>query len=191
MWPRHRLWRRSTWRAGVLVFHGIVCFLLASQSLAQEPPYPVLTLDQDRFFLNSSFGRAAVERQLAATAALEQENERIEAELIAEELALTELRKTLPAEEFSARAEAFDQKVVRIRTEQDAKALVIVEEREKDRSAFLQLAVPVLGELMEEKKAIVIIDKDTAILSLSAIDVTDEAIARVDAAMADRAVPEP
>ena len=52
----------------------LVC---ASAAQAQELPSSLLTLDQDQFFLESDFGRAAVERERAETAALEQENQRI------------------------------------------------------------------------------------------------------------------
>lgn len=167
-------WARAV--AGVL--------FLATAVQAQEAPSPLLTLDQDRFFLESDFGRAAIERERVATAALEAENERIEAELVAEEQALTEQRKTLTAEEFSARAEAFDQKVERIRAEQDTKARQLTEGREKDRQEFLKVAVPVLGELLGERKATAILDKGLVILSLSAVDITDEAIAKLNAALA-------
>jgi Skp family chaperone for outer membrane proteins len=167
--------------------HGLglvaLTLALASRSPAQDATGSLLVLDQDRFFLQSDFGRAAADREREATAALDQENKRIEAELVAEEQALTDLRKTLPATEFSAKAEAFDQKVERIRAEQDAKAAAITEGRDKDRKAFLQAAVPVLGNLLRQKKAVAILDKNLTIVSLSAIDVTDEAIGLVDAAL--------
>jgi Skp family chaperone for outer membrane proteins len=153
---------------------------------AQDAPAPLLTLDQDRLFLESDFGKATVEKERLATAALEQENRKIEAELVAEEQALTEARATITPEEFTAKAEAFDAKVERIRTEQDAKARQLTDGREKDRKAFLEIAVPVLGELLGDKKAAAILDKNLVILSLSAVDITDEAIARVNAALAEK-----
>lgn len=159
--------------------------------MAQEAVAPLLTLDQDRLFLESDFGKSTVERERAATAELEQENRRIEAELVAEEQALTDARATLTPEDFAAKAEAFDAKVERIRDEQDAKARRLTDGREKDRKAFLEIAVPVLGELLGDKKATAILDKNLVILSLSAVDITDEAIARVNAALADQPVPEP
>ncbi len=152
---------------------------------------PLLTLDQDRFFLQSDFGKAAVERERVATATLEQENKQIEAGLVAEEQALTVERKTLPPDEFAAKAEAFDQKVERIRAEQDTKARKLTETRDEDRKAFLKAAVPVLGELLGQKKATAILDKNLVILSLSAVDVTDEAISMVNAALAKEPVVTP
>ena len=169
----------------------LAALVLATQVQAQETPVPLLTLDQDRFFLQSDFGKAVVERERTATAALEQENKRIEAELIAEEQALTEERKTLPAKDFSAKAEAFDQKVERIRAEQDAKARQLTDKRDDDRKAFLKAAVPVLGELLGQKKATAILDKNLVILSLSAVDVTDEAIEMVNTALAEKPVVAP
>ena len=74
--------------------------------------------------------------------------------------------------------------VERIRNEQDAKSLDLARARDEDRQAFFRAAVPVLGQLLSDKSAVAIIDKQALILSLSAIDITDEAIARVDAALA-------
>ena len=176
-------WRRPG-RGGPWLRGLVGAVLLASAVQAQDGKAPLLTLDQDRFFLESDFGRAAVERERAETAALEQENKRIEAELVAEEQALTELRKTLSAEDFSARAAAFDQKVERIRTEQDSKARLLVDKRDGERKEFLQLAGPVLGELLGEHGATAILDKGLVIVSLSAIDITDEAIAKLNQTLA-------
>jgi Skp family chaperone for outer membrane proteins len=175
-WPRPGRW--------LLMVAAIAFFAARAEAQGQEASAPLLTLDQDRFFLESDFGRAAVERERAETAALEQENKRIEAELVVEEQALTELRKTLSAEEFSARAVAFDEKVELIRTEQDTKARLLVEKRERERQDFLKLAGPVLGELLGERQATAILDKGLVIVSLSAIDITDEAIAKLNSALA-------
>jgi Skp family chaperone for outer membrane proteins len=154
---------------------------------AQEPERPasvILTLDQERLFVESAFGKASLEREQAATRALEAENASIEAELVAEEQELTRRRATLSAEEFSALAAAFDDKVERIRSEQDAKSRDLVRAREADRQAFLRAAVPALAELMGELGAVAILEKGQVFLALSAIDVTDEAIQKVDAVLA-------
>lgn len=182
--------RRKVLRAGVWLRTVAAALLLATGVQAQGAgPASILTLDQERFFVESDFGRSALERERAATVALEQENKRIEAQLVAEEQALTELRKTLPPAEFAAKADAFDAKVVRIRSEQDAKAQVLSDNRDKDRTEFLKVAVPVLGALLGEKQAVAIIDKNQVIVALSAIDITDEAIAKVNAALAKPAEP--
>ncbi|MDM7930800.1 OmpH family outer membrane protein [Tabrizicola sp.] len=187
--------RAGVCRAQVLRWLGpfALGLTLASAAPAQEPgPAPdplgtpaVLTLDQDRLFAESAFGRASLDRERLATRALEEENARIEAELIAEEQDLTTRRALLPAEEFAALAAAFDEKVERIRDEQDAKARNLSRGRDDDRQAFLRAVVPVLGDLLSEKKAVAILDKSMVILSLIAIDITDEAITRVDSVLSE------
>ncbi|WP_333817774.1 OmpH family outer membrane protein [Tabrizicola sp.] len=184
-------WWRNLARPGPRLRLAAVALMLAGPVQAQDGVAPLLTLDQDRFFLQSDFGKATIERERAASVVLEQENKRIEAELVAEEQALTEERKTLPPKEFAAKAEAFDQKVERIRAEQDAKVRELTDTRDEDRKAFLKAAVPVLGDLLGQKKATAILDKNLVILSLSAIDVTDEAIEMVNAALAEKPVPAP
>ena len=65
--------RRRSGRAGPLLA-AVAALVLAGQVQAQEVSAPLLTLDQERFFLESDFGRAAAERERAATDELEQEN---------------------------------------------------------------------------------------------------------------------
>jgi Skp family chaperone for outer membrane proteins len=144
---------------------------------------PILTIDRERLFVESDFGKAVLARETARAQELEAENARIESDLIAEEQDLTDRRATLSAEEFSALALAFDEKVVRIRAEQDEKARNLTQLRETDRKAFFRTAGPVLGDLLVERKAVAIFDTSATILALTAIDVTDAAIAKVDAAL--------
>jgi Skp family chaperone for outer membrane proteins len=163
----------------------------AVQVSAQEPvASPILTIDQERLFVESAFGKAVTARETAAAKALEAENARIEAALIAEEQDLTERRASLSAKEFAALADAFDVKVVRIRSEQDAKVRDLTRSREGDRKEFFRAAIPILGELLVERQAVAIVDKEAIVLSLSAIDVTDAAIAKVDQALRPVAVPQ-
>ncbi|CAN1525461.1 Chaperone protein Skp [Paracoccaceae bacterium] len=164
-----------------------VVLLLSGQVPAQEgntsdPVLQILILDRARLFEESAFGKASVERERIATRALEAENAGIQAELVAEEQELTNLRKTLSVAEFSARAAAFDEKVERIRAQQDSKARDLAGVREEDSKAFQRAALPVLGELMAARGAQVLLEKSSVILSLSLVDVTDEAIAKVDSA---------
>jgi Skp family chaperone for outer membrane proteins len=178
-------------RTAVRAFALLLGLLCAVPLAAQEAATVILTLDQERLFLESDIGRASLAREEASARALEAENKRIEADLVAEEQALTDLRKTLPPDEFAERATAFDQKVERIRTEQDQKARDLARNRDAERQEFLRVAVPVLGELLNDKGAVAIIDKAALILSRSSIDVTEEAIARVNAALAAGTKPAP
>jgi hypothetical protein len=184
-------WWRIRPRPGLRLRLVAVALMLAGQALAQDVPAPLLTLDQDRFFLQSDFGKAAIERERTATAALEQENKRIEADLIAEEQALTEERKTLPPKEFAAKAEAFDQKVERIRAEQDAKSRQLTEARRRDRKAFLQAARAGSGRASGAEEGHGDPGQEPGDRVAVSVDVTDEAIAAVNLALAKKPDPAP
>jgi Skp family chaperone for outer membrane proteins len=61
--------------------------------------------------------------------------------------------------------------------------LALTQNRDVERRAFFRAVAPVLGEILGEKGAAAILDKSTVVLSLTAIDITDEAIARIDAVL--------
>ncbi|BAQ69239.1 outer membrane chaperone Skp [Rhodovulum sulfidophilum] len=158
--------------------------LAASGASAQEGRTvfvsPILTLDQDRLFEDSKAGQAVDEQLEAATAALAAENRRIEAELVAEERALTERRATLPPDQFRPLAEAFDHKVETIRATQDRKARELGQQREEKRQDFFRKALPLLAGIVRERGAVAVLARDAVVLSAGQVDITDEAIKLLD-----------
>jgi Skp family chaperone for outer membrane proteins len=159
-------------------------FAQAQPAPQVELPPPVLTIDADRLLAESAFGRALAAEVDAAAQALAEENRRIEAELLAEEKDLTERRAMMSPDEFRPMADAFDEKVQRLRTEQDEKERALADLREEGRQRFFREAVPVLSEIVREQGALVLLDRRDVFLSADAIDITDVAIARIDAAVA-------
>ncbi|MBV0911986.1 OmpH family outer membrane protein [Anianabacter salinae] len=145
---------------------------------------PVLVIDQERLFRQSALGTRITEELEDAAAALAAENREIEAQLSAEELRLTEQRATLPPEEFRALADAFDQKVQRLRSEQDQKERELQRRRDADQQVFINQIGPILGQVAQERSALIVLDRRAAFLVSDAIDITDELIARVDASIA-------
>lgn len=143
---------------------------------------PVVTVDQDRLFNGSQYGQSIVAQLEERGVALAAENRRIEAELAAEEQELTDLRDSLPSEEFRARAVAFDEKVVAIRATQDEKTSELVALRDNARSKFVADIVPIMAEILRERGAVALLDKRSVVLSAGQIDITDDVIDRVDAA---------
>lgn len=173
---------------GVGVSFGAT-FRLTSGAAAQEalpsPPgvlqTPILTIDQDRLFEGTLWGKRAADRIKASSAALAAENRRIEADLTAEEQALTDKRPTLPAEEFRKLADDFDARVTEFRRTQDGKARVISRLHDAERQAFFKAALPVMAEVLRGHGAIAVLDNRAIFLAADAIDATDEMIARIDA----------
>lgn len=158
---------------------------------AALPRAPILTLDRNRLLAETRFGQAVEAQFQKDSEVLIAENLRLEQALEAEERALTDQRPTLPAEEFRKLAEEFDTKTEAIRAAQDAKSRAITSRRDAERQRFLQAAVPVLADLMRDTGAVAIFDKEMVILSLRGVDITDEAITRIDAVLGDgTALPE-
>jgi len=151
------------------------------------PSSLLLTIHSDRLFSESAYGKRVAQEMEGRSAVLMAENRRIEAELRAEELDLAERRSTTDPEAFRALAEAFDQKVQETRRTQEAKFLEITNAREEARREFRQTSIPILERIMTETGAAAILEQSTVLLSAEAIDVTDLAIARVDAILGDGA----
>jgi Skp family chaperone for outer membrane proteins len=156
----------------------------AAQPAQLEVPPPVLTIDADRLLAESAFGRALAQEVEDAARRLAEENRRIEADLLEEERALTERRSGLAPEDFRPLADAFDEKVQRLRTEQDEKERALSTLREQGRQRFFQQTVPILSEIVREQGALVLLDRRDVFLSADSIDITDLAIARIDATVA-------
>lgn len=163
----------------------------ASISFAQDQAAAsaVLTVDPERLFTESRFGKAAIARLAAAQADLVAENKTLEAELEAEEKDLTTRRPTMPGADFRKLADAFDKKAEDIRAARLEKSRSLTTLRDDDRQKFLAAVVPILGNMMGEMGALVILDKKTVFLSFERVDVTDRAIARIDAQLDDALQP--
>jgi len=147
----------------------------------------ILTIAPERLYTESAFG-ARITREIEEEgAAIAAENRRIEAELTAEERELTELRDTLDPADFRERANAFDEKVQQLRREQDEKARTLGQRSEEARRALLSAAQPVLSQLMLESGAVAVLDRRAVLLSADTVDITDQAIARVNARYGDGA----
>lgn len=158
--------------------------LVAPASGAQDQgtvPSPILTIDQDRLFAETRPGLRSLRAVEAEADALAEENRRIEMELRAEEIALTEERGTLDPAAFAELADAFDAKVQRIRAEQDAKARELAQKQEDVRQSFFIEVGGILSEIVRERGAVMILDRRDVFLSADAIDITDDAIARINA----------
>lgn len=181
-----RAWLRVGGCALVLAIYG--AGVRAQEVTVQPPQAPaqVLLIDQDRLFSGSVFGQAVggvidrVGRDLSA------QNREIEDVLTQEEQRLTELRSSLSIEDFRLRAAEFDARVVEIRSEQDAKSRSLGAYAEAARQRFLEIMGPILIDLVQRSGAEVLMDRRAVIFARDDIDITDEAIAAIDAALADR-----
>ena len=126
-----------------------------AQDLRQSP---VLTLNQDRLYVSSEFGRRVQSELEQASQDLATENRRIETALVEEERRLTEERPGMEPAAFREVAEEFDIRVTAIRRAQDNKRAAIQRRADQERARFFDLAFPVLLRLVEESGAVAILN---------------------------------
>lgn len=103
----------------------------------------------------------------------------------AEEQALTDQRPTLPATQFAQLASDFDDKVQSLRETQDRKSAALQDRLAAERQNFASHVGPVLAQIARERGALVILDNTVVLMSFDVVDITDEAIARLNAAIGD------
>ena len=175
------------------MLRGLACavaVVLASAAappvLAQDTPSvprtQVLTIDSSRLYPGTLLGQAFLQVTQEEQRRHAIGNQELAAELRAEELELTELRDTLPREEFARLAEEFDARVETARRERDERLADITARAEQQERAFLQQVRPILGQIMAEAGAVVLMESQSVVLAASAIDITDLAIVRINEA---------
>nr|WP_111298070.1 OmpH family outer membrane protein [Paracoccus saliphilus] len=152
---------------------------------AAQGQAPVLTLDQDLLYLDSAWGKRAQARLEAEGQVIAAENERLTQLLSAEEARLTSQRAVLPAAEFRRLAENFDLRATEVRRERAQAVQALNAWAEADRTAFFRAALPVMGQVMQDRGAVAVLDRRTVFVSLDAIDVTDDLVTAVNRRLGD------
>ncbi|MEL6608370.1 MAG: OmpH family outer membrane protein [Pseudomonadota bacterium] len=176
---------RAARALGLILWAAAAPFAASAQTSADLPTLdfrsPILTIEAARLFPNTALGQQLASALDADRAALAQENRELEEALRTEELALTEQRATLPRADFVALAADFDSRVQETRIEQDAKQRALEARAAAQEGIFLERIQPILGQIMVEAGAAVIIETSTTFLRDRSVDVTDLAIARINA----------
>ncbi|WBU58100.1 OmpH family outer membrane protein [Paracoccus sediminicola] len=152
----------------------------AAGASGSDMPTGVLVVNFERAFAESAWGRNAVEGMQQAASAIDAENRRLEDQLTAEEQALTAERDSLSASAFRQKAEAFDNRAQSVRRERAAVLDAFQEQDQAMRNAFFQASLPVAAELMQERNAAIILDRQQAVIAANAVDITDALVARLD-----------
>lgn len=151
----------------------------------------ILVLDPDRLFSGTEVGQKLTEDYQSERDALIANNRELEAELKAEEQALTDARDTMSAVQFRTEADAFDKKVRSIRLENEQKARDLERGRELAPLTLMRMAEPILVQIMRDTGGQIILDSRQVLLRADTIDITGLAIERVDAAIGDGANVDP
>ena len=149
---------------------------------------PILIVDMERIKSDTAAGRDMLAKRIDIRQRIQAGiAERTEA-LRLEEQNLASERDTLSPEKFRERVEAFEEQVFANRafSERESRRLQLVLSRA---SALLrERATTVLAGIMRERGAEVLLDASQIVLSVDRLDITDEAILRLDEAMPEMPV---
>lgn len=151
-----------------------------AQSLNAPSAPTVLVIDQERLLQETQFGIALRGQVSQRAQELAAENRQIEVDLTAEELELTNRRTSMAPDEFRVLADAFDTKVQAIRAEQEQKSDELAVIQDEGRQRFFSEVLPIISDILNERGALILIDKRNALLSADTVEITDEAIRRAD-----------
>ena len=149
--------------------------LLAQPLLASEIS-GLFTVDMNKLFRSSEFGKNIISTNNKARQELQNENEELESKLLSEEKELSKQRKILSLDEFRPKALEFDKKVSIIRKAQGEKEEKLNNEVRKKELEFYKRIYPLLYELLLDQGGLVLIDQRNIILWDRSVDITDEAI---------------
>lgn len=167
---------RSAWPAPLLA----AVLLAAAPSGAQEGA-PFLFVNQERILTGSEAGQRLLAEEEREREALRAEARAIDTAFEEEEQALTAQRAELTPEEFRARADDFDARVVAARREQDERSALLAQRFDLRRRQFYAAVAPILVRLMDRFGARAILDETSVLLADESISITDEVIAEIDA----------
>lgn len=155
----------------------------AGAALAQgQVASDFLFINQERLLTGSRTGQALLAEEDAARDDLRAEARAIDTAFEQEERALNEMRRDMPAEEFRAKADDFDARVVQARQEQDARSNTLAQDFETRRRQFYAAVAPILVRVMERFQAHAIFDENSVLLADDRLNITEAVIAEIDAA---------
>lgn len=178
-------------RAGVVLLALIWALIVATAAGAQEEPTPpdaepalsVLVVNTERILRESEAGRSIGDQADALRTALRSELDIRLATLRAEERELAELREELERDLFDERAAAFEEKVRALRRDQQDDGARLQRALSAAHGALKEQLSPIMFAIMAERRAVVVIEAKDAPFYATSVDVTAEAIKRLDAAV--------
>ncbi|WP_162685616.1 OmpH family outer membrane protein [Roseovarius amoyensis] len=162
-----------------------ICGLPAAAQDTGAARSEILVVDPERLFEESQLGQRMMAEHQDEREELAAHNRKLEAELETEERALTARRAELSPEEFRELADAFDARVQEIRRDSERRVRDLEQDRERLPLLFLRQAEPVLIEAMRNMGGVVLLDARTVMLRADAVDITDDAVARIDETIGD------
>lgn len=147
--------------------------------------FPILVIRQASLFSESLAARSIANQAAAAESALDAELDTIGESLRNRERELSDQRATLPKAEFDALATEFERDVRAFYARSQRERGLVDQAVSRARSELRRGAQAVLIEIMRRHGALVMLDEEQVVLSVQVLDVTQEAIDRLNQSVPD------
>ncbi|MEO1467491.1 MAG: OmpH family outer membrane protein [Pseudomonadota bacterium] len=144
----------------------------------------VLVVSRKRVLEESAAARALARRERELTARVQADVDRVKGELAAEEEALALARPTMARDAFDARAQAFRDRVLRERRSAQSRSAALQQVFRQARGELVRALGPILEQIRVERDADAVLNADAVLAAAPEADVTADAIAAFDAAVA-------
>ena len=148
-------------------------------------PSPIMVVDFERIFGETLYGQRIAQEINAERERVQAENDRIAAELLAEESALTEARGTMDLDAFRLAAAAFDERAQSVRASREAEQTRLLELRDDERAKFVERIQPLINAMMVQRGAVVTMDRRAVIQAIGSANATDAAITMINETLGD------
>ena len=179
---------------GARLFLALLAFaLLPVTSHAQQSSWgPILVIEMDRLLQESRPGQEVLRQNNADREARLAEGRAASLSLEQEERELTELRQSLDPAEFRELAQAFDEKVIATRREQEQLDQEFTRRAdERVQSFYNEVVAPLIDRIADETDAMMIVHKEVTLVNRVDLNITAEVIKRLDASIPESPAPEP
>lgn len=163
---------------------ALLAALAGPGALAQyaAPPAPLLVVDLKRVLEDSAAGRALRASEVEERKALQAEFDAVRESLEAEEAEMARVRARTPRAEFERRVVAFDKRVRAARSSAQERGAALQARYADAQSALVAAVQPLLRALMQERGAVAVLDEAQVLMSITALNVTETLIERLDLA---------
>ncbi len=166
---------------------AVACMVMGTTALAGE----VYVISRERVLRDAAIARQLGQAEARMTKQLQALLDQTKADLEAEEVELTRLRTTLTAAEFDVRVADFDRRVRLARRLTQERAGLLQKAFQESRAGIVALLPMIMEQIRIEVGAGIIVTAESVLAMDPAFDLTERAIALLDAAAPDIAIPEP
>jgi len=146
------------------------------------PPahFPILVIRQSDLFSESTAARSISSQAAEAERALDAELDKVGETLRTREKELSDKRATTPKADFDTLAAEFERDVRAFYARSQRERGLVDQAEGRARAELKQVAQKVLIEIMRRHDAQIMLDEAQVVLSMSALDITQEAIDRLN-----------